>query len=382
MVLIRWHDSLLLECLLKIRDLRSWLTSRLRSRNAALQNLTAATASETYKMLAATDAGRPLSAAGSGVFWTAYAGGALVTIWIVSLFDALGFGFGWIWESSSLGLDFTRAMIEFARATVEFPALVLGWIGSDGLPSVAAAPIVAHDSPEALAARRLWLLVLTAGIGVYLLVPMALMTLFIYVYAHRKMSRWDPPPVPDPRPAATAMGCGSAPDAAPLRPEPAGGEACTHVARLEWHGAAVALPAPLDQLVDLGDADALADLERVRGILSAGRTRLVVLTWLPLSPDAGVEEKLRELATASTIVPLVLLDGVNCLLTDPRSTQNVRRHQWSTAASRIGFIAFECDLAELTDADRRDLARALGYGEASGSGRGPTTESGSGSTRR
>ncbi len=382
MALLQWHGPLLLECLDQIRRQQHWLTSKLLPRSAAPQNLTEVTATETYKMLADTDAGRPLSAAGSGVFWTAYASGAVATMWIVTNHVALGFDFGWTWESSWVWLDLTRGVVEFVRTAVEFPAVVLGWIGSDGLAPVAPAPVAPADNPEALAVRRSWLLILTAGVGVYLLLPMALLALLIYVYAYRKMTHWQPADIPVPWPAATATRCRSAPASAPLRSPPEGGGVCTHVVRLERPGAAVALPAPLDQLVDLGDADAAADLERVRGILCAGRTRVVVVSWLPMSPDRGVQDKLWTLASASAAAPLLVLDGGYRLHTEPDSTQKSRRDEWSTAASRTGVTPFECDLAELTDASRRDLARAVGHGETPDGGREPATESGSRPTRR
>jgi len=383
MLLLQWHSTLLLDCLGQIRPLQHRLTSTLLPRSAAPQNLTKATATETYKMLADTDAGRPLSAAGSGVFWTAYAVAAVATMWIVTNHVALGFGFGWTWESSHLPLYITRGAPELAAAVTEFPALVLGWIGSDGLPPVAPAPVAPADNPEALSVRRSWLLVLTAGVGAYLLLPMAILTLFIYVYAYRKMTHWQPAVVPIPRSAASATRCRSEPAAAPLRSPPVGGGMCTHVVRLERPRAAVDLPAPLDQLVDLGDAGATADLERVRGKLCDDKARVVVVSRLRVPPDRGVEDKLRTLASASTAAPLLVLDGSHAVRrSEPGGTLAIRREEWRAVASRTGVTPFECDLAELTDECRRDLARAVGYGEGSEGGRQPATEPSSESTRR
>ena len=380
-MLLHWHVSLLLGWFVQTWQ---WLQDRRpsmsRLRGAAPQDLTTATARGICNMLADTGSGRPLSAVGSGVFWTVYAGAAMAMIWIGPTYVALGFGFGWTWESSSLPLSLRREVVEFFRAAVEFPALVLGGIGSDGLTPVAPAP-VAPDDPETLAVRQSWLCALTVGVGAYVLLPMAVWTLLNAGSAYRKAKRWQPIVVPVPRFAATATRCRSVPAAAPLRPLAVGGGVCTHVVRLERPEAAIALPAPLDQLVDLGDVDATSDMERVRGILCAGLARVVVVSWLPVSPDHGVQDKLRTLATASTAAPLLVLDGGHALRrSEPDSTQAIRRDEWRTAASQTGVTPFECDLAELTDANRRDLARAVGHGEGPDGSRKPAT--GSGTTKR
>ena len=91
---------------------------------------------------------------------------------------------------------------------------------------------------------------------------------------------------------------------------------------------AVALPRPLDLLVDLGDVDATADLERVRGILRAGPVRIAVISWLPATPDRGVRRRLRALASVSTETPLLVLDGGDALR---RAESGYRRHSCRNA---------------------------------------------------
>ena len=315
MLLLHWRNSLLLDWLVPIlKRLLDWLAPMSLLRSATPQDLTTATPRQIYKMLDDTSSGRSVSAGGNGVFWTAYAVAAVATILIVTNHVALGFGFGWTWESSWMWPSFRREVVEFVRAAVEFPGLVLGvCIGSDGLTPVASAPAAPDGDPEAFAVRQSWVCALTAGVGAYLLLPMALWTLFNAVCAYRRAKRWQPVVVAVPRSAATATRCRNAPPVAPLRPPSAVGGMCTHVVRLERPGEAAALPAPLDRLADLGDVDAAADLKRVRGVLRAGPARVTVVGWLPASPDRGVLKKLQTLADASTEAPLLVLDGGHVL---------------------------------------------------------------------
>lgn len=381
--------SLLLEFLFWIwQRLAKWRASmslrRGRAPRKLIKKLIKATAEAIRSMLTDEECKctRPLSAAGSGVFWTAYAVAALATIWIVTNVDAFGFGFGWTWESSWFWLGPRYVVVEFVRGIVEFPALVLGCIGSDGLTPVAPAPI-APDDPETLAVRRSWICALTAGVGVYVLLPMALWTVYNVLSAKRKMDGGRPSVAQDPQSAAPATIPRNEPAPAPMRPRMAGGEPCTHLVRLEWPREAVTLPAPLDRIVDLGNVDATADLERVRGILRAAPARIAIIGWLPVSPDRGIRRKLRTLAGASTHAPLLVLDGGHALRrAEPPRTVRIRRVDWCKAARETGVEPFECDLAKLTEASRRDLARAFGRGVDHDVGREPPTASGSGPARR
>ena len=342
--------------------------ARSTGREATSRDLAAATARRIGSMLA-EGSGRRLAAAGSGSFWTSYALVAVATIWIVTARVALGFG----WESSWIPPSFGRAVVELAAAPLGPLA------GSDGLTPIAAAPVAPADDPVALAARRAWIRFLTAGVVVYLLVPMAAWTLLQAALGHRRAERWRPAVAARARAAALAAPRRREPLAAPPGPLPAGGGACTHVVRLERPEEAAELPAPLDRLADLGEVDASADLERVREILRADPARVAVVGWLPATPDRGVGRRLRTLAGATTEAPLLVLDGGEALRrAEPARTAGIRLEDWRSLARRTGVALLECDLAELTAASRRNLARAVGQ-ENPPDGRQPATEPRSGS---
>lgn len=386
-VLRLWGGSLLLDWFVPGLQRRpNWLASESLPQDATTQDLTRKTTNRLYGALTDKESGRPLSAslsaAGSSVFWTAYAVAALGTILIVASVTGLGFGFDWTWESSLFELNLRREVVEFVRGMIEFPALVLGCIGSDGLTPVAPAPI-APDDPETLAVRRSWVCALTAGVGAYVLLPMALWTVWNLSSAKRKMDRRQQSVASASQSAAPVTIPRNEPAPAPMRPRTAGGEPCTHLVRLEWPGEAVTLPAPLDGIVDLGNVDAAADLECVREILSAAPARVAIIGWLPVPPDRGIRRKLKTLAGASTHAPLLVLDGGHALRrAEPPRTVTIRRDDWRKVASSTGVAPFECDLAELTEASRRDLARAVGRGADHDVGRNPPTASGSGPAQR
>ena len=342
--------------------------ARSAGQDAKSRDLAAATARRIGSMLAA-GSGRRLAAAGSGSFWTSYALVAVATIWIVTARVALGFG----WESSWIPPSLGRAVVELAAAP-------LGpLVGSDELTPIAAAPVALADDPAALAARRAWIRFLTAGVAVYLLVPMAAWTLLQAALGHRRAERWRPAVAARSRAAATAAARRREP-AAPPGPPPAGGGACTHVVRLERPEEAADLPAPLDRLVDLGDIDASADLERVREILRADLARVAVVAWLPATPDRGVRRRLRTLAGATTEAPLLVLDGGEALRrAEPARTAAIRLDDWRSLARQTGVALLECDLAELTGASRRSLAHAVGHEKHPEDGRRRATEARSGS---
>ena len=348
-VLLRFHRtaSPLLGRLVTTGLLRA--AARSAGRDARSRDLAAATARRIGSMLA-TGSGRRLAAAGSGTFWTSYALVAVATIWIVTARVALGFG----WESSWIPPSFGRAVVELAAAP-------LGpLVESDELTPIAAAPAAPADDPAALAARRAWIRFLTAGVAVYLLVPMAAWTLLQAGLGHRRAERWRPAVATRTRAAATVATRRSEPVPALPGPPPVGGGACTHVVRLERPEEAADLPEPLDRLADLGDVDAGADLDRVRGILRAGSGRVAVVGWLPATPDRGVRRRLRTLAEDSNEAPVLVLDGGDALRrAEPARTATVRLEDWRSVARQTGVALFECDLAELTDASRRGLARVV-----------------------
>ena len=336
-------------------------------RDAAARDLSAAAAARVGGMLAA-GSGRHLAAAGSGTFWTAYAVVAVATIWIVTARVALGFG----WESSWIPPSFGRAVVEIAAAPLA------PFIGSDELTPIAAPPAAPADDPAALGARRAWIRFLTAGVAVYLLLPMAAWTLLQAVLGHRHALRWRPAVAVIARSTAVAAPLPSGPVAAAPRPPPGGGP-CTHVVRLERPARAVDLPAPLDRLADLGNVDAAADLERVRDIVHAGAARVAIVGWLPATPDRAVRRRLRTLADASPAAPLLVLDGGDALRrAEPARTATARLEDWRALARATGVAPLECDLAELTDASRRRLAGAIARRAAANGAGEPATGPGSG----
>ncbi|MCY4030349.1 MAG: DUF2868 domain-containing protein [Acidobacteria bacterium] len=327
--------------------------ARSAERDAGSRDLAAATARRIASLLAA-GSGRRLAAAGSGTFWTSYALVAVATIWIVTARVALGFG----WESSWIPPSFGRAVVELAAAP---PG---GFVGSAELTPIGAPPVAPADDPAALAARRAWIRFLTAGVAIYLLVPMAGWTLLQAALGHRRAERWRPAVPRRARAAASVAARRRKPAVTPPGPPPEGGGACTHVARLERPAEAADLPAPLDRLVDLGDVDAAADLERARETLRTDPARVAVVGWLPATPDRGVRRRLRTLAGATTEPPLLVLDGGGALRrSEPPRTAAVRLEDWRALARETGVVPFECDLAALTAASRQGLARAAGHGE-------------------
>ena len=324
--------------------------ARSAGRDTASPDLAAATARRIGGMLAA-GSGRRLAAAGSGTFWTAYALVAVATIWIVTARVALGFG----WESSWIPPSFGRAVVELAAAPLE------PFVAGRELTPIAAPPAAPADDPVALATRRAWIRFLTAGVAAYLLLPMAAWTLLQAALGHRQAQRWRPPVATRYRVAASAPRRRGGPTPAPL-PPPAAGGACAYVARVERPAAAVDLPEPLDRLADLGDIDAAADLDRVSHVLRAEPARMAVVAWLPATPDRGVRRRIRAVAEASKEAPLLILDGGDALRrTEPTRTADVRLEDWRSLARQTGAGLLECDLAELTDASRRGLARAIGH---------------------
>ena len=365
MLVLRWRASLLLDWLIPMWLLRG--AGRSAGWDAPSRGLAAATARQIGSMLAA-GLGRRLAAAGSGTCWTVYALVAAATIWIAT--SRVAVGFDWEWESSWLPPDFGRAVVEIAAAPLG------AFVERDELTPIAPAPTAPADDPEALAARQAWLGFLTGGVAVYVLLPMVVWTLW-QIRMLRQAENWRPNGVTVSRCTAIAATHRPEPVAAPRRSRPANGGVCTHVVRLERPEEAVTLPAPLDRLADLRDVDTAADLERVQDIIRTGPSRIVVVGWLPATPDRGVRRRLQALVIASTEAPLLILDGGEALRrAEPPHTAAVRLEDWRELASQTGFTPFECDLAELTDASRRDLACAIGLGADRDGGLEPASESG------
>ena len=299
-----------IQCLLSVRQSRPLRVVQRDSADSS--NSLASSVAETIAHMLAGRSGRPLVAAGSGVFWTTYAVLAIATIWISTAHVALGFG----WESSWISPDSYRAVVDSAPL-----------IGSDELTPVARhAP--AHD-PAAMAARRAWLRFLSDGVTIYLLLPMLALTLVHAANWRRQSDVW--------RPLLWRRISNVGP--------------CTHIMRLACAKCADHLPAPLEGLVDLGILNAPPDLQNVLGIVRSGAHRLAVLGWLPAEPDNHTITILRTLAEAAGEQrPLLVLDGSAVL----RQHHNDRKvaslvDAWHLLARETGLALIECEFAELTD---------------------------------
>ena len=325
-------------------------------------DLTAAVAGRTASMLA-TGPGRRLAAVGSGAFWCGYASIAILTIWFVTARVALGFG----WESSWLPAEVGESIVEFASGPLT-PIL-----GDLSLQPVAGPPTAAADDPLALTRRRAWILFLSAGIGIYLLLPMLLWTMLQAAVGHLAAARWQPKLRNRHRTSRVGQ---SKPDIAPSKTKattpgfdqktnvPCGRFVC-----LDRPGTAVPLPSEIFGLDDahglvgldgLGDLDSRDSMEHALTLTRESGHRIAVIAWLPTTPDRGVRRRLKELGDASGVTPLLILDGGAPLRRrESPSIAATRLEDWRTLASELGIEAFECDLANLTETSRIGLADRL-----------------------
>lgn len=315
-------------------------------------DLTLEAGRETARMLAA-GSGRRLAAAGGGLFWVAYAVAAIATIWLSSARVAYGFG----WESSWLSPSIGEAATRFMSAPLS--AMSIGPEG-DGLVPIAAAPDAPADDADALDARREWIRFLTVGIGFYLLLPMSLITIVNAAAGHLLAERWRPstatqqPEVTRPRttpPTRTE-------DDSPHRNRSNHGSA-SHLVSLERPSGAP-LPESLARLEDLGSLDTAGDATRVSAGLDDDQDRLVVLAWLPATPDRGVRRRLRAVVSNMNTPPLLVLDGGTHLRdSEPVATAAVRLDDWQSLLAELGCPWTECDLASATANSLRLLETAV-----------------------
>jgi len=304
----------------------------------------------------ANGSGRRVAAAGTGVFWTMFALAAVATIWLTTARVALGFG----WESSWLSPRVGQAITDLAAA----PLAPL--IGPEELQPVAAPPTTAADDAAALAVRRRWIRFLTAGVVFYLLAPMVLWTVANAAIGHWLAERWRPSTMPVVSPRREGPRPGAASDAAmsraadgDARPDAAldRGPVATHVVRLERPSSAPPMPPSWSSLVDLGDLDTADAIDRTVDAIREPESAIVVLTWLPATPDRGVRRRLRELAERSANPPRLVLDGGDHLRrTEPASTVSLRLADWRAVARDLGLPMIEVDLAHRTSTTEAMLA--------------------------
>ena len=315
----------------------------------------------------ANGSGRRVAAAGTGVFWTAFAATAIVTLWLLTARVALGFG----WESSWLPPRVGQAITDLAAA----PLAPL--IGAEELQPVAPPPTAAADDETALSARRRWIHFLTAGLVLYLLVPMLLWTFANAAIGHWLAERWRPPARPTAvtsraaTPATASVNAAREADTGGSRPN--GGHATTHLVRLERPSAAPTMPTALAGLADLGDLDSAEAIERVADATRTDDTALVVIAWLPATPDRGVRRRLRELAARTTHPPRLVLDGGDRLRrAEPEATVSMRLADWRSVARDLDLTAIEVDIEHLTSERERSLMAFLDGARGNADDRGST----------
>ena len=315
-------------------------------------NLTLEAGRETARMLAA-GSGRRLAAAGGGLFWVAYAVAAIATIWLSSARVAYGFGWESSWLSPSIGEATTRIM------SAPLSAMSIG-PETDTLVPIAAAPDAPADDVDALDARRAWIQFLTVGIGFYLLLPMGLLTIVNATIGHLLAERWRPsittkqPEVTQRRTTPSARTDESFPS-----PDRSNADAASHRVTLE-RPSDPPLPDSLARLQDLGSLDAADDATRLTEAMRDDHDRLVVLAWLPATPDRGVRRRLRAVAANATTPPLVVLDGGTHLRdTEPAPTVSIRLDDWHALLEDLGCPWIECDLASATASSLRLLEAAV-----------------------
>ncbi len=301
----------------------------------------------------ANGSGHRVAAAGTGVFWTMFAAAAVATLWLTTARVALGFG----WESSWLSPQVGQSITELAAA----PLTPL--IGPEALQPVAAPPTAAADDDAALAARRRWIRFLTAGLAVYLLIPMALWTFANAAIGHWLAERWRPSGLPV---TATTRRDGptnaaiDAPVAGDVASSANDGVVATHLVRLERPTSAPSMPKSMARLIDLGDLDTTEAIGQAADATCERACQIVVVSWLPATPDRGVRRRLRELATRTTHPPRLVLDGGDHLRRrEPSSTVTQRLADWRQLANDLDLPFIEIDLEHLGHASDRLLAAFL-----------------------
>ncbi|MFM1832793.1 MAG: hypothetical protein RLZZ461_1109 [Planctomycetota bacterium] len=315
----------------------------------------------------ANGSGRRVAAAGTGVFWTAFAATAIVTLWLLTARVALGFG----WESSWLPPRVGQAITDLAAA----PLAPL--IGTEELQPVAPPPTAAADDETALQSRRRWIRFLSAGLVVYLLIPMFVWTFANAAIGHWLAERWRPPARPTsvttrnagPNPAAEGVaGVGDA-----RASTATAGQAATHLVSLERPSVESTMPAALARLTDLGDLDSAEAIARVVDATPSGDAVIVVVAWLPATPDRGVRRRLHELAARTAHPPRLVLDGGDRLRrSEPPATVALRLADWRGVARDLDLTAIEVDIEHLTSESERSLMAFLDGARGNADDRGST----------
>ena len=307
----------------------------------ANRNSGIAAAGQLGRMLAGPS-GRWLASFGSGLFWCGYAAAAIAAIWLLTARVALGFG----WESSWLPPELGRQMVETTAAPLQ-PLL-----GDTELQPVNPPPLAAADDDSALALRRAWVIYLSGGVMLYLLLPMGLWTVFAAAMGHLAAERWRPK-VDAPQPTTPLKRKTTTP-AAPASTRALNGDRITTIVGLERPSSAKWPPPTSDftgvlQIVHDGESlnDATAQLS------AESETRTAIIAWLPATPDRGARRMVSTLANASGAGCVLVLDGGDALRTrESAETVRIRHADWSRLADACNLPIVEFDLSHLTDQSR------------------------------
>ncbi|MCP4836968.1 MAG: DUF2868 domain-containing protein [Phycisphaera sp.] len=311
---------------------------------------------QTARMLA-NGSGRRMATAAGALFWVSYGLLAIAAIWLSTARVAYGFG----WESSWLSPSIGRT----ATSVLSAPISVLS-LGPDvdSLVPVDPPPSAPANDADALATRREWIRFLSIGIGIYLVLPMGLLTIVNAAIGHWRAERWRPMPRPEETNRTTRTTVPSSPIVESTRSEspksPAG--RVTHLAALEEPLPRRDLPALLGGLEDLGSLDAGESATTVARTVDEANGRILVIAMLSTTPDRGVRRLLDAVRTTGT-TPLVMLDGGDALRrAEPARTVAIRMEDWKQLLQELGFDWFECDLSSATATSLRLLEDAMAGG--------------------
>ena len=311
---------------------------------------------QTARMLA-HGSGRRMATAAGALFWVFYGLLAVVAIWLSTARVAYGFG----WESSWLSPSIGRA----ATSVLSTPLSALS-LGPDveSLVPVEPPPAAPADDANALATRREWIRFLSIGIGIYLVLPMGLLTIANAAVGHWRAEHWRPRPRPGETSRTTRSTTSPSPIVESTRSDsstlPAG--RVTHLATLEEPLSQRDLPSLLGDLEDLGSLDADGTPAVIARTVDDADGRILVIAMLSTTPDRGIRRLLDAVRTTGT-TPLVMLDGGDALRrSEPPRTVAIRLADWKQLLQELGFDWFECDLSSATATSLRMLEGAMAGG--------------------
>ena len=308
-----------------------------------------AVANQLGRMLAGPP-GRWLATFGSGLFWCGYALAAFAAIWLLTARVALGFG----WESSWLPPELGQAVVETSAAPLQ------PFFGDIELEPVDPPPITAADDHTALELRRVWVIYLSGGVLLYLLLPMGVWTILAGSLGHVAAERWRPHAATGVKArAARRTGHRHRTMTAHTLPD---GDSITAVAGLERPAGQLWPPPLAGATTELDIVHDANSLTRATGRLGADSdSRVAIVAWLPATPDRGVERQVSALAEASARGGVLVLDGGDALRSrEPSETVAIRHADWSALAKACGVPVVDFDFTNLTDTSQAAWLAFLG----------------------